>query len=139
MKYLILVLGFICFPVLAEAQAQPESTLVTQESVNWLVDLFNDMYEVVHHTPNFIERAFAYIIELYAYLQFYVALQTIEFAYGVAQALITNIGLDSLLSEAISKLSSEYQTTFRALGFLKAITIICEAAVVRFVLNFMGW
>ncbi|MGD1334263.1 DUF2523 family protein [Vibrio harveyi] len=139
MKYLFLILGFICFPVLAETQAQPESTLVSQESVNWVVELFNDMYEVVHHTPSFIERAFAYIIELYAYLQFYIALQTIEFAYGVAQALITNIGLDSLLSDAINRLPAEYQSTFKALGFLKAITIICEAAVVRFVLNFMGW
>ncbi|ELB2763879.1 DUF2523 domain-containing protein [Vibrio alginolyticus] len=137
MKYLLLILGFVCFPVLAESQ--PESTVVSQESVNWVVELFNDMYEVVHHTPTFIERAFAYIIELYAYLQFYVALQTVEFAYGVAQALITNIGLDSLLTDAISRLPSEYHSTFQALGFLKAITIICEAAVVRFVLNFMGW
>lgn len=137
MKYLFLILGFVCFPVLAESQ--PESTVVSQESVNWVVELFNDMYEVVHHTPTFIERAFAYIIEFYAYLQFYVALQTIEFAYGVAQALITNIGLDSLLTDAISRLPSEYHSTFQAFGFLKAITIICEAAVVRFVLNFMGW
>lgn len=139
MKYLFLILGFVCFPVFAEAQPTPESTLVSQESVNWVVELFNDIYEVVHHTPSFIERSYAYMIELYVYLQFYVALQTIEFAYGVAQALITNIGLDSLLTDAISRLPAEYQSIFKAFGLLKGITIICEAAVTRFVLNFMGW
>lgn len=139
MKYLFLVLGIICFPVLADASVQQESTLVSQESVNWVVELYNDMYEVIEHTPSFIERAFAYVIEYYLYLQFYVALNMVEFGYGVAKALISNVGLDSLISDAINSLPSEYQTTFRAFGFLKALSMICEAAVVRFVLNFMGW
>jgi len=134
MKILLFVICFFSFSVFAETVPNEN-----QEGVNWFIELFNDIYEVLEHTPNFIEKIFAYIIEFTVYIKFYLMLHTLEFAYGVAQSLIVNIGLDSLIADSISNLPSDYRNTFQAMGFLKGITIICEAYAVRFVLNFMGW
>ncbi|WP_415721607.1 DUF2523 family protein [Photobacterium ganghwense] len=107
--------------------------------VTWFVGLINEFWAWFEHSPTFFERMFAYLIEFAVYVKFYLFLQTLEFAHGVAQALISNIGLDSLVSDAIGGLSSEHRQVFAAFGVLKAITIMMEAAVTRFVLNFMGW
>ncbi|WP_415721573.1 DUF2523 family protein [Photobacterium ganghwense] len=107
--------------------------------ITWFVGLTNEFWAWFEHSPTFFERMFAYLIEFAVYVKFYLFLQTLEFAHGVAQALITNIGLDSLVSDAIGGLSGEHRQVFAAFGVLKAITIMMEAAVTRFVLNFMGW
>lgn len=128
----------------AEGETQPQPQPDNQAPVDsvviqWAVDSFNDIFEVVEHTPNFIERMFAYLIEFYIYLKWYFNLEMLKFAYGVSQSLISNIGLDSLISNAVDRLSPEYQNILQAFGMLRAISLICEAAVLRFVLNFMGW
>ncbi|EPB3090807.1 DUF2523 family protein [Vibrio vulnificus] len=123
-----------------ETQPQPDNQApVDSVVIQWAVDSFNDIFEVVEHTPNFIERMFAYLIEFSIYLKWYFNLEMLKFAYGVSQALISNIGLDSLIGNAVERLSPEYQNILQAFGMLRAISLICEAAVLRFVLNFMGW
>ncbi|HFQ4956320.1 TPA: DUF2523 family protein [Vibrio vulnificus] len=123
-----------------ETQPQPDNQApVDSVVIQWAVDSFNDIFEVVEHTPNFIERMFAYLIEFSIYIKWYFNLEMLKFAYGVSQALISNIGLDSLISNAVDRLSPEYQNILQAFGMLRAISLICEAAVLRFVLNFMGW
>jgi len=134
MKWILFCLVLFSGTAFAETVPNPN-----QDSFNWFVGLYNDIYEVVEHTPTFIEQAFAYVIEFSVYIKFYLMMQTLEFAYGVAQSLIVNIGLDSLITDAVSKLPAETRSTFQAMGYLKGITIICEAYAVRFVLNFMGW
>lgn len=144
-KYLLILFIFISPLAYSEGETQTpppqqqESPVVDSAVIQWFVDSFNDVFEVVEHTPNFIERVFAYIIEYYVYLKFYFALESLKFSYGVAQALITNVGLDTLITTAVERLSPQHQSILQAFGFLRAITIICEAAVLRFVLNFMGW
>lgn len=107
--------------------------------IDWAADVFNGIGAFIEHSPNFIERIFAYLIEFAVYVKFYLMLQTMEFAYGIAQALISNLGIDSLVSDAVSSLPAEQRGIFQAFGALRAITILLEAAVTRFVLNFMGW
>lgn len=134
MRYLAILLVLVSFGSLAETVPNQN-----QEAFDWFVIFFNDIYEVVEGTPSFIERSFAYFIEFAVYLKFLFMLETLDFAYGVAQSLIINIGLDSLISDAVSRLPAEYRGTFQAMGLLKSITMLCEAWMVRFVMNFMGW
>lgn len=134
MKYIFFLITFISFGVFAETVPNEN-----QEAFDWFVQFFNDIYEVVEHTPSFFERCFAFFIQFVIYIKYALMLESIEFAYGVAQSLIINIGLDSLISDAIARLPSEYRVSFQAMGILKSISMLCEALMVRFVLNFMGW
>lgn len=107
--------------------------------VEWVKDLFHELRLLFVNLPDFIERAFAYLIEWAVMLKVKFMLHSIEFAHSVAVHIIQSVNLDGLISSAMAKLPPDLRATFGALGIFKAITMMLEAVVTRFVLNIIGW
>ena len=98
----------------------------------------DDVYNAIIDLPSFFERAFAYVIEYSVYLKFYFMLQSVEFAFGVAQSLISNLGLMDAINATFAGLSVEHRNILETYGAREGLTMIINAMMTRFVLNFMG-
>lgn len=107
--------------------------------IDWVKDLIQYIYDLFLGFPQFVEDAFAFLIEWAILVKVTFMLHSIEFAHGIASSLVANIGLDSTIRNFAGALSPELKGAFGAIGIFKAINIICEAVVTRFVLNVMGW
>lgn len=101
-------------------------------------DSLDDVYSVVIGVPSFLEEMFAYLIEYTVYIKFYFYLQSVEFAYGVAQSLVSNLGLMDLVNAAFADLSPQHRNILETYGAREGIVMIVNSMVTRFVLNFMG-
>lgn len=101
--------------------------------------IIEGIYNTIVGFPDFIEKVFAYLIEFTIYLKFYFYLQSVEFAYGVAQQLSANMGVFELINSALAGLAPEQAAVLETFGFREGFTIIINALTTRFVLNFMGF
>lgn len=102
------------------------------------VSFLDDVYNTIVGIPTFIERSFAYFIEWFVYAKFYFFMESVDFAYGVAQELAGNLGLFQLIDSALGQLSIEQRAIFETFGFREGFSLIVNALMTRFVLNFMG-
>jgi hypothetical protein len=137
MKRIILLLLLLPLPALAAEDGGLLSFL--SSFIDWVKDLIQYIYDLFLSLPQFVEDAFAYLIEWAILVKVVLMLHSIEFAHSVASGLIANIGLDTTIRNLAGALSPELSGAFGAIGIFKAINIVCEAVVTRFVLNTMGW
>ncbi|HIF9335648.1 TPA: DUF2523 family protein [Photobacterium damselae] len=98
----------------------------------------DDVYSVITGVPSFLQEMFAYLIEYTVYLKFYFLLQSVEFAYGVAQSLISNLGLMDLVNSALGNLTIQQRNILETYGAREGLVILINSMMTRFVLNFMG-
>ncbi|MBV7296617.1 DUF2523 family protein [Enterovibrio paralichthyis] len=140
MKYYSPVLFLALFAVAPYSFADDQSVVTYfTDAYDWIVNVLEEISAFITGIPDFIERSVAYMIEASVLIKVKMMIHTVDFAYGVAQHILVDLSIDSLLRRAISSLPSEYQGLFGAVGLFKAINIIIEAAVTRFVLKVLGW
>ena len=98
----------------------------------------DDVYNAITGLPSFFEKAFAYVIEYSIYIKYYFWLQSVDFAFGVAQSLISNLGLMDAINAAFANLLPSQRNILETYGAREGLTMIINAMMTRFVLNFMG-
>ncbi|MGF1760012.1 DUF2523 domain-containing protein [Photobacterium sagamiensis] len=99
---------------------------------------FDSLISVITGFPDFVEKMFAYLIEWAVYIKFVLYMHSLEFAYGVAQHLVANLGLMDAVNAAMSSLSPDQRAIFETYGAREGLVIIINGLMTRFVLNFMG-
>lgn len=133
MKYVFLFLvGLLSFSALA-ATPEEENGLI-----GFVFNSLDYMNEFFHHAPSVMERLFAYIIEYSVMISLKMKLESLQFSYGVATAVLQNLSFNSLINDAFSQLPQSQREIIGAYGIGAGIVRIIEAAMTRFVMDFMG-
>lgn len=103
-----------------------------------ITGLLNEVWGVVYYTPDFIDRIFAYLIELYMYLQFKAMLATVKFMWGIASVIVSDFGISGIINNAISSISPALGGLLAKIGFFDGVQIVMTASVTRFTMDFTG-
>ena len=106
--------------------------------IDAITGLVNEMWGVIYYTPDFIDRIFAYLIELYMYLQFKAMLATVKFMWGIASVIVSDFGISGIINSAISTMSPAIGGWLAKFGIFDGIHIIMTASVTRFTMDFTG-
>lgn len=130
-RILLLLVGLAALPVLASEQA---SSGVFQ----FFIDVAARVDDFFQYTPNFIERLYAYYIKFAIKLKLVAQLETMKFAFTVAQELLADLSIYQFIDTAFASLDSDIRGAIGAYGVGTAIMRIVEAMTTRFVLDFMG-
>lgn len=136
MKYLFIILLF--FPVVTFAAApgagQDWSFGAFFSSV---YEFFSDVHDFFFtEVPGLFERAYAYFFEYYILLKIKAMIWSIDFSVGVAKVILSDIGLVSALQNAFDALPQNLYAAFTQLGIPRALNMILEAVITRFVMRF---
>lgn len=103
-----------------------------------IVGLLNEVWGVVYYTPDFIDRVFAYIVELYMYLQIKSLLWSVKFMWGIASVIISDFGVSGIINSAVGHISPALGGFLYKFGFFDGIGIVLNAAVTRFCMDMTG-
>ena len=105
--------------------------------IDAITGLVNEMWGVIYYTPDFIDRIIAYCIEMYLYLQIKSYLWSVKFFWGIASVVISDFGINGIVTSAISSLSPVTAGFLSRFGFFDGIPLILNAGVTRFVMDLM--
>lgn len=107
--------------------------------IDWLSTGFVGITDFVSGIPEFILDIFAYAyfwcIKLWISTQIF----TIELAYEVAQLILEDYEVYTLLNAAFNSMSDDVRGIAYALGIVEAIRIFIDACATAMVLRIMGW
>ena len=131
MKYFIIILGVIAFPVLANEQS-------SSSMFQFFIDIAARVDDFFKYTPGFIERLYSYYLKFAIKLKLTIQLETMKFAFTVAQELLNDLSVYQFIDSAFASLDSDIRGAIGAYGVGTAIMRIVEAMSTRFVLDFMG-
>lgn len=108
--------------------------------IDWLKEIIADFTATFFDGfAALIHRAMAYFIIYSVKVKLYLYLNTLEFAYAIAQEISQTLNLFGYLSEALSFLPSDLKYVMNLWGIPNCLNIIMNAYLTRFVMNFMGW
>jgi hypothetical protein len=99
---------------------------------------FDEIYKWLNSgVYTFFTEATAYLIKsaILGYIQFLNWM--VPFAWGVAKELIQDFGISSLIESAWSKLPNDIRSICLFMGVDDSLNIVLNAAVTRFVLQFL--
>lgn len=102
--------------------------------IKWLADWFNDgIY-------GWFEQAVAWAFTELFILWLQIKLWALKFAWGVANNLLTNLGVSATIASAWGALPSDLMQTALFFRVPDALNLLLAAGVTRFVLSFVpGW
>ena len=115
--------------------------------MDWLVSVleyiagsFNEIvFFFTTSVPDMISRMFVYGIEYAVLLKINTSLWFAQFAFGIAQQIMADLGLPALIVSSLSGLPADLQWVLGGLRFADSLNFILDALTARFVMNFMGW
>lgn len=99
-------------------------------------------FEMIHNfiftqIPLMFQRA----VEYFYYYSILIKIKSIiffmEISFGVAALFLADIGLASAMNSAVSALPQDMQALVSSLGLIRAINIVIEAYIARFVLQYI--
>lgn len=97
---------------------------------------FDDMaLFFLEDTPSMIQRFFAYIIEWAVYLKFYLQLEAVQFAWGVAKLILEDLAFGTQLQSMLAPLPQDVKATMASLRIMDALEILITAHVTRYVME----
>ncbi|MDV5168811.1 DUF2523 family protein [Photobacterium rosenbergii] len=132
MKWILIALiSLVTLPVFANEQT-------SSSMFQFFIDIAARVDDFFKYTPNFIERIYAYYIKYAIKLKLVMQLETMKFAYTVAQELLTDLSVYQFIDAAFSSLDPDIRGAIGAYGVGAGIMRIIEAMTTRFVLDFMG-
>ena len=114
--------------------------------MDYFVDLFYMLIQSLNDIWSFVISLWNVFQEMVHYISLY-ALSTyldakilmVEIAYDVANSVLANYEVYTLISESFNKLPANVSYSAHALGVVDAIRIVVDAAATAFVLRVMGW
>jgi hypothetical protein len=107
---------------------------------DWIKDIIADFTATFFDgIAAFVHRAMAYFIIFAVTIKLYLFINTLEFAYSIAQEISKTLNLFGYLSSALSSLPSDLKYMMNLWGVPNCLNIIMNAYITRFVMNFMGW
>ena len=75
-----------------------------------------------------------WVIKIYIQMK----MSSVEMSFAVAELLLSHFGFSSLFDSALSSLPADTKALISQYGLIRAINIIIEAYIARFILN-LGW
>lgn len=135
---LFLCLFLFSMPALAADDSHWYSFIL--EFFDWIKDIIADFTATFFDgIAAFIHRAMAYFIIYSVKVKLFLFLQSLEFAYSIAQEISKTLNLFGYLSEALASLPPNIKYMMNLWGIPNCLNIVMNAYVTRFVMNFMGW
>jgi len=89
-------------------------------------------------TPNMIERMFAYLLQWYITVEFYLLKQALEFSWQISGVVLEDLALGSKLNNAISFLPNDVQAALVQMRILDGIELLLQAYVTRFTFDLIN-
>ena len=91
------------------------------------------------YIPDMIERFVAYFIEYSIMLKLKFFIWSVDFAFGVAGHIMTDLGIPSLITSSLGNLPADLQYVLSGLRMADSLNFVLDCVAARFVMNFMGW
>ncbi|WP_417356610.1 MULTISPECIES: DUF2523 family protein [Gammaproteobacteria] len=85
--------------------------------------------------PSFFQRMVAYAIETLMYIKFYLMWLSLDFAWGVAKAILDDFQISELLLSLFNQLPDDLRQFLIDIKLFDAIGMMLNAHVTRFVLS----
>lgn len=86
--------------------------------------------------PDLAHRAYAYMVAFYIYVKIQVTIESLQFAVGVAKVIMSDMGVISGIDNAFNLLPNDTHALLGNYGIIRALNIMIEAVITRFVFNF---
>ncbi|WPC72556.1 DUF2523 family protein [Vibrio porteresiae] len=109
------------------------------DALNYLADAFYYIKEFFASIPAFFMDAMTYCYYLAFKFYLYIKIQTVMMAYDVAQMLLGDYEVYTVLSNVFNAMPDSIRYAAYQLGVVQAVRIVIDAFATAFVLRLMGW
>lgn len=140
MKYILLLFLFlfllfsILFPVFALADTYQGEAGSSQ----MVADSFGQIYTFFFtDIPNLFHRFTAWIIVWMVKAQLYAQLELMKYSWSVAKVLISDLNIMTEINSQMSLLPEDLRKALSDMHFLDGLTLILNAYMTKFVMNFL--
>jgi hypothetical protein len=101
------------------------------------LSFFNDISDFLFiEIPALFDRLFMYVMYYAILIKIKIYISSLETAFAIAKLLLSNLGVTTALQSAVDMLPTNVHALISQFGIFRAINIVFEAMVARFVLNF---
>lgn len=114
--------------------------------MEFFTELFYLVIGLLTDLTSFLSSVWNVLIDFVDYLtlvalRFYIdsKIMMVEIAYGVANSILVNYEVYTLISGAFNKLPPDLAFTAHAFGVVEAVRIVIDAAATAFILRVIGW
>lgn len=137
-KLIFISVLFLAFPVFAVSDGSGSGSW----SFGGFFSEVEAFFQMIHHfifeqIPLMFQRA----VEYFYYYAILIKIKSLIFfmkvSFGVAALFLSDIGLASAMNAAVNALPQDMQALVSQLGLIRAINIVIEAYIARYVLQYM--
>lgn len=136
MKYIVLSLAMLAFPVFATSSPEPWTIGYLFDAIS---GFFNDvLWFFFEYIPDLLDRFKHWLIYYFLYLYITTKIYAVELAFATAQLLLSDLGLVAAMESMANKLPNDLRVFLVKVNFFKALNLLIEAYVARFVYRLAG-